>query len=335
MRVNSKVDKICGKKTKGIREKNMKKQLKYVVIGAGGTGGAIGGFLAKAGKDVTLIARGDHLERMQDNGLGFETPDGNFSVPVKACTMEDYGETPDVIFVCVKGYSLDEAEDFIVRVAGPATIVIPILNIYGTGKKMQEKLPNITVTDGCIYIAAQIKEPGVILMSGKIFRVVFGMRKNTPQEICEKADPVLKQVEQDLSEAGILPIYSQNIERDALQKFSFVSPMAAEGACYDVVAGEAQKPGKMRDIFISLVQEIKLLSDAMGVGLPEDIVDINLKIMDDLAPTATASMHRDTKAGKPSEVDGLVYEVVRMGKKYGVELPVYGKIAGELKARNL
>ena len=115
MRVNSKVDKICGKKTKGIREKNMKKQLKYVVIGAGGTGGAIGGFLAKAGKDVTLIARGDHLERMQDNGLGFETPDGNFSVPVKACTMEDYGETPDVIFVCVKGYSLDEAEDFIAR----------------------------------------------------------------------------------------------------------------------------------------------------------------------------------------------------------------------------
>lgn len=313
----------------------MKKQLSYVVIGAGGTGGAIGGFLTKAGKDVTLIARGTHLQKMQEKGLGFDTPDGSFSVPVKACTMDEYGEKPDVIFVCVKGYSLEESVQFIARVADKNTIVIPILNIYGTGKRMQEKLPEITVTDGCIYIAAQIKEPGVILMSGKIFRVVFGMRKGTPQEICEKADPVLKQVEQDLSEAEILPVYSQNIERDALQKFSFVSPMAAEGACYDVVAGEAQKPGKMRDVFISLVREIKLLSDAMGVRLPDDIVSINLKIMDDLAPTASASMHRDIKAGKPSEVDGLVYEVVRMGKKYGVELPVYEKIAGELKARNL
>ena len=85
--------------------------MKYVVIGAGGTGGAIGGFLAKAGKDVTLIARGAHLSKMQEKGLAFETVEGNFTVPVKACTMEEYQETPDVIFVCVKGYSLEDWDE--------------------------------------------------------------------------------------------------------------------------------------------------------------------------------------------------------------------------------
>lgn len=309
----------------------MEKQMKYVVVGAGGTGGGIGGFLEKAGKDVTLIARGEHLSCMRETGLKFETPDGNFTVPVKACTMDEYKEVPDVIFVCVKGYSLEDAVTFIRRVAMPHTVVIPILNIYGTGRKLQEKLPGITVTDGCIYIAAQIKEPGTILMSGQIFRVVYGLRKNTPKEIVDKTDPVLKAVKKDLSDAKILPIYSSFIERDALQKFSFVSPMAAMGASYDITAQAVQKPGEMRDMFVELISEIKALSDAMGVGLPDDIVAINLKIMDDLAPNATASMQRDIKEGKQSEVDGLVHEVVRLGKEYQVNIPVYEKLSAMLQ----
>ena len=62
--------------------------MKYVIIGAGGTGGAIGGFLARAGKDVTLIARGEHLEKIQQRGLYFETPDGEYMVHVPACTRQ-------------------------------------------------------------------------------------------------------------------------------------------------------------------------------------------------------------------------------------------------------
>ena len=301
--------------------------MKYLVIGAGGTGGAIGGFLARAGKDVTLIARGAHLAKMQARGLKFETPDGEYTVPVQACTMEDYQGTPDVIFVCVKGYSLEDTIPFIERMASKETIVIPILNIYGTGGRMQEKLPEINVTDGCIYIAAEIKEPGTILLSGKIFRVVYGLRKGTDEAVCEKVMPVLQAVEKDLAEAGITPLLSKQIETDALQKFSFVSPMAAVGAGYDVECDAVQAPGELQEKFKALVREVKALSDAMDCSLPEDIVEINMGIMNGLAPTATASMHRDIRAGKQSELDGLVFEVVRMGERFGVDVPTYREIA--------
>lgn len=305
--------------------------MKYVVIGAGGTGGAIGGFLSRAGKDVTLIARGKHLAAMRENGLKFETPDGNFTIPVKACTMDEYQEAPDVIFVCVKGYSLDSAIEFIKKISTPHTVVIPILNIYGTGGRMQERLPNVTVTDGCIYIAAEIKEPGTILMSGKIFRVVYGFRQNTSSETVNAFMPVLRRISGDLEDSGIAPLLSSNIEKDALQKFSFVSPMAAAGSFYNAQAFVFQMKGQFRNTFIALVEEVKALSDAMGVPLPENIVEINLKIMDDLAPTATASMHRDIRDGKQSELDGLVFEVLRLGKKYGVPTPVYEMIAEKFR----
>lgn len=304
--------------------------MKYVVIGAGGTGGAIGGFLSRAGKDVTLIARGDHLAAMRRDGLRFEMPDDRFTVPVRACTMEEYEETPDAAFVCVKGYSLPDVIPFLSRISGPRTLVIPILNIYGTGKMLQQRLPDIPVLDGCVYIASQIQKPGTLLLSGKIFRVVFGLRKDTPEEIRQALLPSLRIIEKDLSDAAITPLLSSRVERDALQKFSFVSPMAAVGACYDVTAAAMQPGGRLRHTFVSLVREIKALSDAMGVGLPEDIVEINLKIMDDLTPGATASMQRDIRGGRPSEVDGLIYQVVRLGEQYQLQLPAYRKIAGML-----
>lgn len=307
------------------------KHLKYLVIGAGGTGGSIGAYMTEAGKDVTLIARGEHLKQMKEHGLCMETTaKGNYTVqPIKAVDMEHYEEQPDVIFVCVKGYSLEETLPFIRRVAGADTIVIPILNIYGTGGRMQEKLPELLVTDGCIYIAGEIKEPGTILLRGDIFRIVYGVRN--PEEL----RPELFTVAQDLKESGIDGVLSDNIRRDALQKFAFVSPMAACGLYYYVTAGEVQKTGDPRDTFVKLMKEIDALAVAMGVPFLVDIVATNLRILDTLNPEASTSMQRDVYAGKQSEIDGLIYEVVRMGQQYGVPVPTYEMIAKKAQADGL
>lgn len=307
------------------------KHLKYLVIGAGGTGGSIGVYMTEAGKDVTLIARGEHLKQMKEHGLCMETTaKGNYTVqPIKAVDMEHYEEQPNVIFVCVKGYSLEETLPFIRRVAGADTIVIPILNIYGTGGRMQEKLPELLVTDGCIYIAGEIKEPGTILLRGDIFRIVYGVRN--PEEL----RPELFTVAQDLKESGIDGVLSDNIRRDALQKFAFVSPMAACGLYYHVTAGEVQKTGDPRDTFVKLMKEIDALAVAMGVPFLVDIVATNLRILDTLNPEASTSMQRDVYAGKQSEIDGLIYEVVRMGQQYGVPVPTYEMIAKKAQADGL
>ena len=305
--------------------------MKYLVIGAGGTGGSIGAYMTEAGKDVTLIARGEHLKKMQEHGLQMETTKkGNYTVnPIKATDMEHYDEQPDIIFVCVKGYSLEDTIPFIRRVAKESTIVVPILNIYGTGSKMQEQLPELLVTDGCIYIAGEIKEPGTILMRGDIFRIVYGVRD--PQEI----RPELFTVAQDLKDSGIEGVLSDNIRRDALQKFAYVSPMAACGLYYNVSAGEVQKTGEPRDTFVKLMKEVDALAVAMGVPFLVDIVTTNLQILDTLNPDASTSMQRDVYAGKASEIDGLIYEVVRMGQRYGVPTPTYEMIADKARADGL
>lgn len=194
---------------------------------------------------------------------------------------------------------------------------------------MQEKLPGLLVMDGCIYIAGEIKEPGTILLRGDIFRIVYGVRD--PQEL----RPELFEVAKDLKDSGIDGVLSDNIRRDALQKFAFVSPMAACGLYYHVSAGEAQKTGEPRDTFVKLMKEIDALAVAMGVPFLVDIVTTNLQILDTLNPEASTSMQRDVYAGKSSEIDGLIYEVVRMGQRYGVPTPTYEMIADKARAGGL
>ena len=297
--------------------------MKYAIIGAGGTGGCLGFFLKKAGKDVTLIARGKHLEAIRKNGLTIQKlwDESRETLPVKACTAEEYKEIPDVILVCVKGYSMDETVPTIKKIAGKETVVIPILNIYGTGGRLQKKLPELTVTDGCIYVSANILEPGVILQHGKILRVVFGARK--PEEETEK----MREVAKDMVTDDLEVILSENICRDAMVKFSYVSPIGAAGLYCNAVAADFQREGEQREMFKALIREIVALSHAMGIEFEEDLVERNLKILSSLSPEATTSMQRDVIEGKRSEMDGLVYEVVRMGREYKVSMPQYEKAA--------
>ena len=312
--------------------------MKYAIIGAGGTGGILGFYMTKADRDVTLIARGRHLAAMQEKGLAVEKMwDGTTEIiPVKAMDMEHYDEQPDVVLVCVKGYSLEDTIPFIQRVAKPSTIVIPVLNIYGTGAKMQEQLPKLLVTDGCIYVSANIKEPGVLIQHGRILRVVYGVRNMSSQKVNikrahEEMLDALKDITKDFDDSGIDGVLSENIQRDALEKFSYVSPIGAAGLYYHATAADFQREGKQREAFKTMIREIAALAEAMGVPFERDMVEVNLKILSSLAPEATTSMQRDVMEGKDSEIDGLVYEVVRMGERYHVPVPMYAKVAEKLR----
>ena len=317
--------------------------MKYIIIGAGGTGGILGFYMTKAGKDVTLIARNAHLEAMKKQGLSVQKMWTNETetIPVGAESMESYeakGEKADVILVCVKKYSLDSCIPFIQNISHKNTIVVPVLNVYGTGAYLQEKLPELLVTDGCIYVSANIKQAGVLLQHGEILRVFFGVREKEDLKKLNgqlngeyKAERLLKKIAQDFKDSGIDGILSDNIKRDALTKFSYVSPIGTAGLYLHAVAGDFQREGEARELFKTLIREIVTLANAMGITFEEDLVERNLKILSNLPEEATTSMQRDVIEGKQSEIDGLVYEVVRMAKKYGVEVPAYERAAEKFR----
>jgi 2-dehydropantoate 2-reductase len=102
--------------------------------------------------------------------------------------------------------------------------------------------------------------------------------------------------------------------------------MAACGLYYNVEAGKIQQEGKERKVFIKLIQELEMLANAMNIHFKVDIIENNLEILKNLATAASTSMQRDIQQGKKSEIDGLIFQVVRLSRRYGVNLPTYEMI---------
>lgn len=292
-------------------------------------GGSIAGFLSLAGKDVTCIARGAHLQAIRENGLKLKSDlKGEHALRVDACTAEEFDGKADVIFVCVKGYSVDSITDLIKRASHKNTIVIPILNVYGTGPRIQRLVPGVTVLDGCIYIVGFVSGEGEITQIGTIFRLVYGAHKGivVPAGVMEAA-------QRDLQESGIKVEISPDINRDTFVKWSFISAMAVTGAYYDVPMGEVQKSGKVRDTFIGLSAESMALGKKLGIEFKEDPVEYNLKVIDKLAPESTASMQKDIERGHESEVQGLLFDMIAAAEEQGIDIPTYRMVAQKFNSK--
>ena len=298
--------------------------MKFAIVGTGGTGGTLGAYLASHGQDVTFLARGSHLAAIQQKGLTVHTEHrGDIIIhPAKASTMDEYTDTPDVMLICVKYYNIEDAIALARRTANADTLIIPILNVFGTGEVMQQALPGLTCLDGCMYIFAKIQEPGIIVQPEKILRVFFGFRPGQDSRLRKKA----QQLEQILNDAGIRAHFTEHIQRDALQKFAFVSPMGAAGLYFQAVSDDFQHDGPLRDFFVGLIREVVAIGHAMGITWENDLVETGLTMIDAFKPGLRTSMQRDVLAGKTSEFSGLVSRIVDLGKKYNVPTPLYQKV---------
>ena len=297
--------------------------MKYLVVGTGGVGGSIAGFLALAGTEVACIARGKHLEAIRRTGLHLKSDlKGEHYLPVKACTAEEFSGKADVIFVCVKGYSIDSIKVVLVRASTPDTLVIPILNVYGTGPRIGRLVPLVTVLDGCIYIVGFVAGEGEITQMGTMFRMVFGER---PEQGVSHTR--LEGIAEELRSCGIKVDVSDDINRDTFIKWAFISAMACTGAYHDVPMGEVQHEGEVRNTFIGLSTESAEIGRRSGVVFPEDPVAYNLKVIDKLDPHSTASMQKDIARGHESEIQGLLFDMIELGERLGVDMPTYHKVA--------
>ena len=306
-------------------------KLKYLIAGTGGVGGSIAAFLSLAGKDVTCIARGEHLAAIHEHGLRLHSDlKGEHTLSIPAYTAEEFQGKADVIFVCVKGYSVDSITELIKRAAHKQTVVIPILNVYGTGPRIQRLVPDVTVLDGCIYIVGFVSGKGEITQMGKIFRLVYGAHKGT-----NVSRETLEAIQNDLQESGIKAEISPDINRDTFVKWSFISAMAVTGAYYDVPMGEVQKPGKVRDTFVGLSRESYALGCKLGIPLPDDLIEFNLKVIDKLAPESTASMQKDLAKGHESEVQGLLFDMIAAAEEQGIDIPTYKMVAEKFNQQKL
>src|SRR5262249_305096 len=149
--------------------------MRIAVVGAGGVGGGFGAALAKAGADVTFIARGAHLAAMKSAGLKIEGGRGETHLEPTQATDNpaDIGKVDFGLF-SVKLWDGESAGAHIKPLVGPNTAVIPLQNGIDAADRLIPILGREAVMGGVAQFSASIIKPGVIHQVGTSMRMIFG-----------------------------------------------------------------------------------------------------------------------------------------------------------------
>ena len=288
--------------------------MRIAVMGAGGIGGCLGGLLAKAGNDVSLIARGEHLDAIRENGLKLVRPDGEFIIKVEATSDPAEIGPVDLVLFTVKTFHNRHVITNLKPLMGHETSVITLQNGIESHEQLGAVLGPNNILPGAFWASSHILEPGVVV-EDVTARISFGELDDT--ESLRALD--IRKVFRD---AGIETELSPDPLRVLWEKFILLSALAGITSAAQTRPKELLQFPDARKMFCDAMEEALAVGLAKGVELPADIAEVSLKYIDGL-PDFQNSMHSDYEAGRATELDALSGAVIRLGKQIGVKTPVH------------
>jgi 2-dehydropantoate 2-reductase len=299
--------------------------MRIAVMGTGGTGGYFGGLLARAGEDVTFIARGGHLEAIRNNGLTVKSVlAGDFTIPVNA-TADPHDIGPvDFILFCVKAYDNAVAADRIRPLTGPETVVLSVQNGIDNEQQIGEVIGPEHIV-GCVsYVSSTIESPGVIAQTAGPGKIVLGEMKGGTSHRTEKLQSMLQK-------SGITAELHSDIQVALWQKFLAICGVNGITALTRLPMGEILACGETRNLLRSTMEEVEAVARACGANVPEGCVDQFIEFFSSQEPSLRGSMYYDLAAGRRLELDVLNGTVVRLGSEHGIPTPMNFAIYAALK----
>lgn len=306
--------------------------MKIGIMGVGGIGGFIAGALGKAGEcELTCVARGAHLAAIKAQGLKVHSDRlGEFTVRPHMATDKP-AEVMDAVFVCVKGYSIDEAAVIIQPMVDAHTLVIPMLNGIGTAERLSERLQKGVILDGCIYLSSFVRAPGEIAQVNKdLCRVVFGAPKGV-----NASSERMEELAQLLRRADVPAEVSGDIEYATWEKYSFICSFGAASAYYGMTAGELRRHPEAFETLMQLAEELIGVANAKGVMLPVEVKAKVRTMAESLSEESKSSLQRDLETpGKPNERGLFCAEVARLAKTLGVSAKTHERVAKALDEKS-
>ena len=281
--------------------------LKIAVMGAGAVGCYFGGMLARAGHDVTLIARPAHVEAIQRDGLRMETKTFDEQVRLRAATGAEGARDADVVLFCVKSMDTEEAGRQLRPVLRPDALVLCLQNGVDNADRLRGVLPEHAVAAAVVYVATEMAGPGHLKHHGRGELVI------EPAAGSERAAKALVA-------AGVPTDVSDNVRGALWMKLLL-------NCAYNAVSAIAQQPyGRnvqgegIWDVMHDVVDECLAVAKADGVQVTGDAHAATRKLVESM-PSQYSSTAQDLARGKPTEIDFLNGYVVRRGQVLGIPTP--------------
>ncbi len=293
----------------------MKNKISTVaVLGAGAVGSYFGGLLARAGYDVILIARQDHVKAIQENGLYMECQSFQERVSVKASTEYQAIKNADLILFCVKSPDTESVAKEIKPYLSEDSIILSLQNGVDNGERIKSVLLN-PVYPAVVYVATGMAGPGHVKHFGRGELVIGDL---DGKDACLDQ---LMMIQEYLNKGNVPCSTSKNIKRDMWLKFLVNCSYNAISGIGQIEYGQMVQSTHINTLIEQITNEFLAVAEKEGVTIsPEQAILANEQI----AKTMTkqkSSTAQDLMKFKKTEIDFLNGYIVRRGLVHQIPTP--------------
>ncbi len=281
--------------------------MKTAVMGAGAVGCYYGGMLARAGHDVVLIGRAQHVDAVRRDGLFLDTKAFQTHVPMQADTAVSAIKGAKLVLCCVKSTDTESAAAEMAPQLAPDAVVMSLQNGVDNAARLQAALGR-EVIPAVVYVATEMAGPGHVKHHGR-GELVIG--PSAPSDMLAKL----------LADAGVPVQISDNVTGALWAKLivncAYNALSAITQLPYGRLVGGEGVEAAMRDV----VQECLAVAKGAHITVPGDMWQAVQRIAQTM-PGQLSSTAQDLARGKRSEIDHLNGYVVRKGETLGIATPV-------------
>jgi len=275
-------------------------------MGAGAVGCYYGGMLARAGHDVVLVGRPQHVEAVRRAGLRLQTGTFDEQVPMGASTAPDAVQGATLVLFAVKSPDTEAAGKALAPYLERDAAILTLQNGVDNAERLAATLGR-EVLSAAVYVAVEMAGPGHVRHHGR-GELVIG-RGSASDAIVAAFGPAGVRVEVSDNVNGVL--WAKLIVNCAYNALSAIAQLP-----YGRLVQGADVPAVMRDV----VEECLAVARAAGVQVPGDMHAAVQQIARSM-PNQLSSTAQDLARGRQSEIDHLNGVVVRKGAALGVPTP--------------
>jgi 2-dehydropantoate 2-reductase len=279
---------------------------RIAVMGAGAVGCYYGFKLARAGHDVVLIGRPQHVEAIERQGLRLETQSFDERVRVSASTEVSAVQGAQIVLFCVKSIDTESGAAAIKPHLARDAVVLSLQNGVENADRLRALLPQEVIA-AAVYVGVEIAGPGHVRHRGR-GELVIGRSKAS------------NDVARTLIAAGVPTDISDSVRGALWAKLITNCAYNALSAITQLPYGRLVKGEGVTTVLRDIVDECVAVAKADGVTLPGD-VDAAVRKIAETAAGQYASTAQDLARGKRSEIDHLNGFIVRRGEALGVATP--------------
>jgi 2-dehydropantoate 2-reductase len=285
---------------------------RIAVMGAGAVGCFFGGMLARVGADVTLIARGPHLEALSRNGLFLDSIHFQQRVPVRASSEPSAVRGAELVLFSVKTVDTETAAKSIAPHLSSGALILSLQNGVDNVARISAAA-GLSALASVVYVAASLLEPGHVRHAGRGDLVIGDAPTEQVAAIRDTFEP-----------AGVPCRLSHNLDGELWQKLALNCAGNAVSALTKSGYGPAVRNPFVREVMQTALDEARAVALAAGVRLPDDGPENSASAMNLLENygSATSSTEQDIAYGRRTEMDSLNGYVARRGAELGVPTPV-------------